>query len=952
VATDDGTLPADGAVLFGPFRLLARQRLLIEAGVPVHVGSRAIDLLIALVTRPGELLTKDELLAHAWPSTHVVEGNLKFQIAALRRALRDGKDGRRYIATSPGQGYRFVGEVAVEAAGGETGPPPCATVAAHNLPTRLTPIVGRDDVIEKVASRVPSRRLITIVGPGGIGKTTVAMAVAERQIGANSGGVWCADLGRVTDPASMYAAIAAAVRVSLDPEDPQGGIVAALASAQMLLVLDNCAHVIDAAASAVVAILHDCPGVHILATSREPLRVEGEHLVRLASLAAPESSDAIDAAAAMAFPAVRLFVDRATESDETFAVTDAEAPVIAEICRKLDGIPLAIELAAARVGLLGAKEIAARLEEGLQVLKGGRRSTLPRHRTMQAAIEWSYGLLPEAERVTLVRLAVFAGHFTLEAAAAVLADSEHDGDDVADLVLELAMKSLVTSEGHVPETRFRLLSTTRTYALALARERGELDRLARRHAAFVLGLFEEPSGDDTDPDRLAGLEPELNNLTAALEWAFGAAGDPVLGVRLVAASAPPFLSRSRLAEWHGWAERSLALLDLTSLRGTRQEMMLQAALGISFQLVRNRAAEAHAALTRALEIAADLGDAAWRLRILHSLWVYRMRSDDIASALALAGEAEPVAAAIGTSFAFATAESMAAIALHWAGEHRTARRKLESVLGALDHEARARFIASAGYDLRVVARYVLARIDWFEGYPERAIAGVEEATADARRLQNPQSLCSVLAFGGCALAIQTGDLDRAEALAAELVETARRYTLEDFRSWGQAMTDVLALLGRESRPGPIQVRLAVRHWRSAAWHILLSSGDLAMALVAAGDGEDIAEIVEEELARAETMQLLSAVPDLLRAKGELVLTARHPDPATARACFTRALALAREQGALSLELRAALSLAGLACREGRPDAGREELERVFERFTEGFETSDLRRAGRLLAERG
>ena len=309
-------MPTDRAVLFGPFRLFPRQRLLLEAGKPVHVGSRALDLLIALVERPGELLSKDELIARAWPNTHVVESNLKFQMSALRRALRDGQEGRRYLQTSTGQGYRFVADVTFETEDASAEPLSPSPTDKHNLPARLTPLIGRADFVAKLAARLPAVRLITVVGPGGIGKSSVAIAVAEQLIGAYEDGVWIVNFEQVGESAFVRSALAAAVRININPEDPVESLGAVLGPMRMLLVFDNCSHVIDAVASLVVAIMKTAPGVHILATSREPLRVEGEHVYHLASLESPSASERLTASEALLFPAVQLFVSRAAAADE------------------------------------------------------------------------------------------------------------------------------------------------------------------------------------------------------------------------------------------------------------------------------------------------------------------------------------------------------------------------------------------------------------------------------------------------------------------------------------------------------------------------------------------------------------------------------------------------------------------------------------------------------------
>jgi predicted ATPase len=667
----EATSTTDGAISFGPFRLFPRQRLLLEAGKPVRVGSRALDLLIALLERPGELLSKDELISRVWPTTHVVEGNLKFQIAALRRALRDGQEGRRYLESSPGQGYRFVADVTLES--DATSPPTSAPTNKHNLPPRLMPLIGRADLVAKLAARLPAHRLITIVGPGGIGKTSVAIATAEQLIGDYEDGVWNLDLSRLANPASVRSAVAAAVGINIHPEEPLETLVTALRNARMLLVLDNCSHVIDAVATLVVAVLRTAPRVHILATSREPLRVEGEHVYRLGPLDNPPASEHLSAAEALRFPAVQLFVELAAASHDGYELRDEDAPLVAEICRRLDGIPLAIELAASRVDVLGVRGLAARLDEGLQVLAGGSRMALPRHRTMRAALDWSYGLLTPGEQLVFSRLAVFAGGFTLAAAAAVASDANHSGEQIVDLVMELATKSLVAADVDLTEPRFRLTGMARAYAIEKCKEGGELEALARRHGKYFLEIFEAVSRADSEFDKASAvLALEIDNLHAALVWAFTPSGDVAIGLGLAACSVPLWLSKSLMGEWHSWAERAIRSLDQAELRGTRQEMMLQAALGISFQLVRNRVLEAHAALTRALELAEHLGDRDYELRILHTFWIYHMRTGEVRTAMTLARRASTVAASLADPVACLTAEWMLGISEHWVGEHGAA----------------------------------------------------------------------------------------------------------------------------------------------------------------------------------------------------------------------------------------------------------------------------------------
>ena len=478
------------AISFGPYRLLAAQRLLLEGDQPVRLGSRAFDILEALVERAGEVVGKEQLIARAWPKTYVEEANLKIQVSALRRALGDGQDGNRYVITVPGRGYNFVAPVRREEPSRAPLPPTVASAAMHNLPFAVTRMIGREEAVAALVSRLSRQRLVTIVGPGGIGKTTVALAVAERVIASYEHGVWLVDLAPLGDPRLVPSAVATVLGLEIRTEDPLPALVAALRDNRMLLLLDNCEHLIEAVAGLAAALLGGASGVSILATSREPLGVAGEREYRLAPLGSPQASSGLTAAEAAAFPAVQLFVERVTATVEDFALTDANAPLVVEICRRLDGLPLAIEFAAPRVEVLGIEGLAARLDDSLQLLGVRRRTTMPRHRTMRAVVDWSYGLLSEDEQLFFRALGIFAGGFTVEAAAAVAMDAANTRTVAIDRLADLVAKSLVVADVSGAKPRFRLLDTTRAYAIEKLDASGERERIARRHAEYYRDLFE------------------------------------------------------------------------------------------------------------------------------------------------------------------------------------------------------------------------------------------------------------------------------------------------------------------------------------------------------------------------------------------------------------------------------------------------------------------------------
>src|ERR1700733_483054 len=479
------------AISFGPYRLLAAQRLLLEGDKPVRLGSRAFDILTALVERAGEMVGKEELILRAWPTTFVEEANLKIQVSALRRALGDGQGDNRCVTTVVGRGYNFVAPIHKEEPPRASQSPTIAPGALHNLPFATIRMIGREEIAAALATQLSRRRLVTVVGPGGIGKTTVALDVAERMIGAYEHGVWMVDLAPLRDPGLVPSAVATVLGLEIRTEDPMPALVAALRDDRMLLMLDNCEHVIDAAAGLAAAVISGAPGVNILATSREPLGVQGERVHRLGPLNSPEPSPELTATEAAAFPAVQLFVERVSAIVEDFALTDANAALVAAICRRLDGLPLAIEFAAPRVEVLGIEGLAARLDDSLRRLLGARRrASVPRHQTMQAVIDWSYGLLSEDEQRFFRALSIFAGGFNVEATATVAVDAASTSADAIDRLADLVAKSLIVADASGTKPRFRLLDTTRAFAIEQLDANGEREAVAHRHAEYYRDLFE------------------------------------------------------------------------------------------------------------------------------------------------------------------------------------------------------------------------------------------------------------------------------------------------------------------------------------------------------------------------------------------------------------------------------------------------------------------------------
>ena len=319
---------------FGPFNLIASERLLTKEGVPIELGARALDILIALTSAANEVVSKKDLMSRVWPDVTVEEGSLRVHMASLRKALGDGKDGARYITTLAGRGYCFVAPVSRLTAPRENAPAVAASFSHANLPSRLGRMVGRDADVLKLSDRLTASRFVTIVGAGGVGKTTVAVAVGHHLAESFAGAVLFVDLGMLSDPRLVTTGVASMMGLSVQSDDPRPSLMAYLRDKRVLLILDTCEHLIDAAAALAASLIEQAPQVHILATSREALRIEGEHVYRLDALACPPDAADLTAAAVQKFPAVQLFVERAIASGARLDISDLDAPVVAEYLPK------------------------------------------------------------------------------------------------------------------------------------------------------------------------------------------------------------------------------------------------------------------------------------------------------------------------------------------------------------------------------------------------------------------------------------------------------------------------------------------------------------------------------------------------------------------------------------------------------------------------------------------
>ena len=556
------------AYRFGRFELNPATRELLVDGQPLALGARAFDLLLALIERRERLVTKDELLELAWPGVVVEESNIQVQVSSLRKIL-----GEEVIKTVPGRGYRFTAEVAQLATRGS------AELERHNLPRPLTRFIGHEVDLDEYSSIIATNRLVTLTGIGGCGKTRLAIEVARRVLLRFAHGAWFVDLAPMADAERLPSTVAKALGVNERPgESIVERLCECLAGWQILLVLDNCEHLVDPCAALVQTMLDRAKDLTILATSRETLGVPGECTLKVRSLTCPnpgqrELGDRIQTSEAM-----ELFVDRARLVQPDFALNGTTAPPVAEICRRLDGIPLAIELAAARTKVLSVDELRQRLDDRFVLLVGGSRTALPRQQTLLATIKWSFDLLPPDERQLLERLCVFAGGWTLDGAVAVAGDGAGQYE-VLELLTNLVDKSLIAANR--PEeaaTRYSVLETVRQYGLETLAGSGAETTTAKRYIEYFVALVErlEPGIKVEDKEALEQLAPELDNLVLGLRWCERVPGASNLGLRLVAGLSQYWLALGVLDLGYRLTTQALSRSDEDATSSARARALLVA----------------------------------------------------------------------------------------------------------------------------------------------------------------------------------------------------------------------------------------------------------------------------------------------------------------------------------------------------------------------------------------
>ena len=949
---------APAAIEFGRFSVLPHRRELLAEGRPLELGGRAFDVLLVLIEASGAVVSKDALMNRVWPDRIVEENSLQAQISALRRAFGADRD---LIRTIAGRGYQFTGEIRTgsvrpnaPATAEMPQPAPTPSRPPTNLPEPVSELIGRDVELDQILDLSASHRLVTLAGAGGIGKTRLGFAAARRLLPRFADGVWAIELAPLADPELVPVTVATALGLELASGTASPlSVATALRSKQLMLVLDNCEHVVGAAATMADALLRANPATRVIATSREPLRVEGERVYPVPPLAVP-AQGRLNGEDLLSYGAVRLFVERARAAAPRFSPDARVAAAIGGICYRLDGIPFAIELAASRAATLGIEELAARLDDRFDLLTGGRRTALPRQRTLRATLDWSYELLTETERAVLRRLAIFAGGFTLQAASAVAADDEIAAAEVVDRIANLVAKSLVTADSGGAEVRYRLLETTRAYALEKLVQAGEFDVTARRHASRYLDLFSSAEAEsETRPQAewLSIYGRHLDNVRAAFDWAFSPGGDASIGVALTIAAVPLWVQLSLLDECRERVERALANLGDADAASERARMQLSAALGWSLMYGVGRASEAGPAWATTLEIAQRLNDKDYKQRALWGLCIDQFNNGEFRAALGFAKRFAELVANSTDTIDLIMGDRILATSLHYIGDQTNARFHIDRVLAHLAGFAQQPQIVRLRFDMRVSTHYFQARILWLQGFADEALRVVEHNVEEGRVIGHALSFCSVLGQGACPIAFLAGDFDAAARYGAMLLDHTEHHPIRLWQLWARCFNGMVMAKRGNITAGLDVLRGELEQGGEAKFlpRFLLPLGELAACLGEAGEVAQGLAIVEDALTRCKTRDEGWYLAELLRIKGELILKGDGSEAAAkAEEEFLSALDWARRQGALSWELRAATSLARLLNDQGRAADATALLQPVYGRFTEGFATADVKSAKALL----
>ncbi|APR35686.1 ATP-binding protein [Paraburkholderia sp. SOS3] len=921
--------PARPPILFGQFELLPDERQLLRNGEFIEVGGRAFDVLLLLVSKPGQIISHREFREVVWPKAVVEDVNLRVHITALRKILAVGLDESHGIRSITGRGYCFIGPVSA-ADRAFTEQPDGEARAADDIGR----LIGRRSDVAAISKLLLDKRLVSIVGPGGVGKTAVAFSVIRSFGLARPVTAVSVELSSISNTNHVASTVASVLGILADSDAPTNAIVEYLRQTPHLLLFDCCERVIDAAAALVETINRQVDDVTILITSREPLRVPEEWVYRLKPLDAPSVSEGKTPGLAMAFSAVRLFCERATALQaDAFVLDEGNVECICQLCRSLDGLPLAIELAASQVHVYSAQGLLDALDDRLDLLARGHRTALPRHRTLRATLDWSYDTLTEEERRILRYVSLFRGEFTLAQMAALVEPQEPlPRRSVSGLV----DKSLMTAVPKTHPPKFRLLDSTRAYGVYRLKLLHEFDEAARRHAAYFLSLFTEPavwSAHQSSIDPLASDASILDDVRAALDWSLSSEGDVATGVSLTWACAPLFYQLSLCNEYRQRVNKALELVHRARNAEPEAEFRLQLALAQADFLTQSlRGGISTRAYHDALSLAEEYQHDSRQVQVLYGIIVMTTMAGEYQRANNFCDRLD-----ILTRKRIADVplyHRMKALVDTQRGEVKSSLRHSALALSLYGPQSARRTLQDpTQYDARAALTSLESRTLWLVGQVDDAARLALQSVEEARALGHDLSLCCSLASGACPVACWRGDhLELAQFLLM-LEGLATERLLINWRD--QAKCYAFALPERNLPEGQGWWR-HFDHLAPTAHEKLVSVNHRLLTPLA--------------IERARSGKAGWATAEIWRALGEQHLAQSTGSINESEVLFREAIAVSKKQGMLSWELRAATSLARLLDGSGQHAEAEDVVSDILTRFDQGAETKDLKAARSVLRQ--
>jgi predicted ATPase/DNA-binding winged helix-turn-helix (wHTH) protein len=862
----------------GPYQVFRNLRLVLRHGEKVELTGKPFEILVALLEADNKLVSKDELLTRIWPDQFVEENNLQAHISAIRRAL--GPD-RTHLKTEFGAGYRL--ELPSDVAAGEA--VQSNLESKFELPIAPAALVGREDELAELDQMIAANNLVTISGLGGMGKTRLAIEFAQLKK-QSATDVFFIELASL-NAAALLPTISAQLHIDFESSLPsEGGNEKSQRLKKPLLILDSCEHLLEGAAQTVRKLQQAAPYLTILATSQEPLDVDGEQVLRLQPLRIP-AQDTQTLQEASRYAAVELLVTRIKSADRLFNLSDANSSDICHICRQLDGIPLAIELAASRVPLLGLKAVVEGLSDRFKLLTGGRRNAMPRHQTLRATLEWSFSLLTDAEQKLLARLGLFAGPFTLLAAQAVaLPDIEGEQTPI-DLVSSLVSKSLISRDTSHASGRFYLFESMRAFALEKLAPSGQLPKFADRHAKFFTERLIAATSDWQHMPLdlwLAEYKEDLSDVRASLDWTLSELSDATASAQLLCDSLPFWMQLSLLDECRLRVETVLLKLRNVGNIDPKLEMRLQRALGAALAWVQGPTAGVLTAWERTLEIAEQQNDFEHRIQGHYGLWLYHLRGGSYELSFDHSNRLIELAQQTQDAAARLAGQRAKGVSLHFLGRNLEAREIIEGVLSEHDVEHSRSFPLRFGVDQRSAASAFLARVLWLLDEPDKAETAADTAIFLATKLNHVSSLCCALLEGQCALFAISESWHELKRAAETAIEIAGNYNLGFWRAYAEAFH---ALAVANLDPDENNLRLL----NAASTYLERIHVHPGYSLFVSGAARACAQQHDPQGAASKIEQLIATIgseqhwgmPEFLRIKAENNVTPGESGPLKARA---------------------------------------------------------------------